>query len=294
MSAPSEQATRVQVSDAIPHGDRIVDVLLHASVLDGIVAALKVLTVTILLDLAVTPAVAVGGLVGFAIYASNKLVDDEDEINAPERAAFVDAYRRELAVATAAAVVLALALAATAGTLAFALTVLPGVAAIAYSVELPLTDDRLKDVLGVNNLLVSVSWALPVVALPIVWADGSVTPTAAIVFAFYLAQTVVAFEVRNVRDVPGDRDEGVATVPVVFGIQATRTLLYTIDAVAIACYVAAATTGLLHTAVAGAFVLATLGSIAVTTLVSPTSNGRTCRLRDGNYALVFLVVLVAV
>lgn len=294
MSSANERILDIHSTWDRPHPESVFATLVHASIVDGAVAAIKVLTVVYLLDLAFTPAVAVGGLVAFAIYASNKLVDDEDEINAPKRAAFVARYRTPLAVATGVGIVLALALAATAGPIAFSLTVLPGVAAVAYSVDVPVFERRLKDVLVLNNLVVSVSWALPVVALPIVWANGHLTPLAAVVFLFYFAQTLVAFEVRNVRDVAGDRTEGVDTIPVVYGVDNTRLILYGIDLLAISLYVTAATTGILPLAVAAVFVLASLVSMLVTRFVDRGyDDGRICLLRDANYALVFVVVALA-
>lgn len=294
MSSANERITDIQPTLSLPAPGSVFAALVHTSVLDGAVAAIKVLTVISLLDLTLTPAVAVGGLVAFAIYASNKLVDDEDEINAPQRAAFVSRYRKPLAAATGLAIVIALVLSATAGALALSLTILPAVAAVAYSVELPAIEARLKDVLVLNNLVVSLAWALPVVALPIVWANGQLTPLAAIAFVFYFAQTVVAFEVRNVRDVAGDREEGVATVPVVFGVRDTRMILYGIDLTAISVYIAGASTGVLPPLVAGVFVLASTVSMVVTRYVDRGyDDSRICLLRDANYALVFVVVALA-
>jgi 4-hydroxybenzoate polyprenyltransferase len=291
MSSARERVQTGGATGTIPAVESVLGAIVHASVLDAIVAAAKVLTVTLLLDIAATPAIAVGALTAFGIYASNKLVDDEDAVNAPDRARFVDRYRREMTVATAAAIVLGLALAATAGPVALALTLLPGVAAVAYSVSLPVTDRRLKDVLGVSTLLVSVAWALPTVALPIVWANGTFTSTAGVAFTFYVAQTAVAFEVRNVRDIDGDRAEGVDTVPVVFGVPATRRLLYALDASAIALYAAATAAGVLPVPVGVVFGVATVVSIGVTASVDRGhDDARICLLRDANYGLVLLVV----
>ncbi|NHN41003.1 UbiA family prenyltransferase [Halorubellus sp. JP-L1] len=294
MSSARERVQQVGPTLDLPTVESVGRALVHASVVDAAVGAAKVLTVVLLLEIPLTPAVAVGGLSTFAIYASNKLVDDEDAVNAPERAQFVARYRRELTVATAGAVALALALSATAGPLAFALTALPGVAAVAYSVDLPLVERRLKDVLGVSTLLVAGSWALPVVALPVVWVDATFTATAGITFAFYLAQTAVAFEVRNVRDVAGDRAEGVDTVPVVFGVPTTRRLLYAVDVAAIGLYAAGTAAGVLPVAVGAVFAFATVVSIGVTASVDRGyDDARICLLRDANYGLVLLVVALA-
>ncbi|WP_323677058.1 UbiA family prenyltransferase [Halorubellus sp. PRR65] len=294
MSSASERVEQVRPGIDLSSARDAASAFVHASVVDAAVAAAKVLTVVLLLDLGVTPAVAVGGLLAFAIYASNKLVDAEDEVNAPARARFVARYRRELVAATAGATVLALALAASAGPVALALTLLPALAAVTYSVRLPVVDRRLKDVLGVSTLLVAVSWALPTVALPVVWVGHAFTATAGVAFAFYLVQTAVAFEVRNVRDVAGDRAEGVRTLPVVFGTAATRRFLYAVDATALALYAAATATGVLPPAVGAVFGVATVASICVTRCVGTGRNdARVCLLRDANYGLVLLVVAVA-
>jgi len=303
MSPASERSRRVDQRIHLPSANDLFAALVHASVLDGLVGAAKVLTVTVLLGAEVTAAVPVLGLVAFSIYGSNKLVDDEDAVNAPERAAFVAAHREALLAATVIGYVLALALALARDPVAFALVAFPGVAAVAYSVELPIAGGRrLKDVLGLNNLLVSVAWALPVVGIPLVWADHAVTATAGVAFAFYLVQTTVAFEVRNVRDVAGDRAEGVRTVPVVFGVPATRYLLYGVDASALALYAAATAAGVLALPVGVVFAAATASSVAITALVDRDiddvgleglDDGRLCLLRDANYGLVLAVVALA-
>lgn len=305
MSSASERSRVVDQSIESPNASEVLAALVHASVLDGVVGAVKVLTVTLLVGAEVSAAVPVLGLVAFAVYGSNKLVDDEDELNAPERAAFVAAHRETLLAATVLAYVVALGVALARGPVACALVAFPGVAAVAYSVDLPVTGGRrLKDVLGANNALVSVAWALPVVALPLVWRGHAVTPLAVVAFAFYLLQTAVAFEVRNVRDVAGDRAEGVRTLPVVFGVRATRRVLYGLDATALALYAGATAAGVLSVPVGAAFAAVTLGSIGITTLVARDASDRDanapdrdddrlCLLRDANYALVLAVVAVA-
>ncbi|WP_256299666.1 UbiA family prenyltransferase [Haloarchaeobius salinus] len=269
----------------------------YASILDGLVAATKVVVVSLLLSLPLTTAVLLAGLVTFSVYGSNKLVDAEDEVNCPGRASFVARNREALLVGTLGAYVLALGLAALEGLDSFLLTLVPAAAAVLYSTPwLPVDGGtRLKDVLVVNTVLVAGSWAAYVAFIPVAYADAPVTPAALTVCAFFFLQTVVAGEVLNARDVAGDRAEGVSTMATVFGIRHTQFVLYALDVVTLALLVWAATTGVLSVPLALALVPAVGYSLLVTALVGrDVDRGRLGTCRDCQYLLMLCCVLVAV
>lgn len=277
--------------------ERAFGVAKHASVLDGLVAATKVVVVSLLLSLPASTAVLLAGLVTFSVYGSNKLVDAEDEVNCPDRASFVARNREALLVGTLGAYVLALGLAALEGLDSFLLTLVPALAAVLYSTPwLPVGGGtRVKDVLVVNTVLVAGAWAVYVAFIPVAYVDASVTPAAVVVCVFFFLQTVVAGEVLNARDVAGDRAEGVDTMATVFGIQRTQQVLYALDLGALALLGWAATTGVLALPLVLGLVPAVGYSLLVTALVDRDVDlGRLGTCRDCQYLLMLCCVLVAV
>jgi len=292
----SEQHT-YRLPDPTVAVERSFGVAKHASIIDGLVAATKVVVVSLLLSLPLSPAVLLAALVTFSVYGSNKLVDDEDEVNCPDRAAFVARHREFLLAGTLGAYVLALAFAALEGLDSFVLTLVPAAAAVLYSTPwLPVGGGtRVKDILGLNTVLVAAAWAVYVTFIPVTFVDAAVTPAAVLVCAFFFLQTVVAGEVLNARDVAGDRAEGVSTLATVFGVRRTQFLLYGLDGVTLALLGAGAATGVLADAAVVALVPAVAYSLVVTALVGrdvDLSRLGTCR--DCQYPLMLVCVLVPV
>jgi 4-hydroxybenzoate polyprenyltransferase len=277
--------------------ERAFGVAKHASVVDGLVAATKVVVVSLLLSLPLTTAVLLAGLVTFSVYGSNKLVDAEDAVNCPDRASFVARNRDVLLFGTLGAYVLALALAALEGLDSFLLTLVPAAAAVLYSTPwLPYDGGtRVKDLLVANTVLVAGSWAVYVAFIPVTYADAAVSVSAVAVCTFFFLQTVVAGEVLNARDVVGDRAEGVRTMATVFGVRRTQWALYALDGLSLVLLAWAATAGILAVPLAIALVPAVGYSVLVTALVGRGVDlGRLGTCRDCQYALMLCCVLVVV
>lgn len=288
---------RYRLPDPTAVAERGFAVARHASLLDGLVAATKVVVVSILLSLPTSAAALLAGLVTFSVYGSNKLVDDEDEVNCPDRAAFVARHRRVLLAGTLGAYVLALVLAVLEGLDSFLLTLVPAAAAVLYSTGwLPVAGGtRLKDVLVVNTVLVAGAWAVYVAFIPVAFVDAPLTPAAVVVCVFFFLQTVVAGEVLNARDVEGDRAEGVATMATVFGIRRTQYVLYALDAVTLGLLAWAGLTGLLADVHVVALLPAVAYSLLVTALVGRDVDlGRLGTCRDCQYAIMLGCLLLVV
>ncbi|WP_396610581.1 UbiA family prenyltransferase [Haloferax sp. S1W] len=248
----------------------------YSSAYLAVIAVVQVLLVTTALSLDTLVAPAVVGLVTFAVYVGDRIADaDTDAATNPERTAFIKRYERLLQHAVSLSYGLAIALAALGGPLALAITLLPGLFWVLYASDwLPsLTSHfrRLKDVLLVNTVVVSLAWALTLTALPLAFADATFTPAAAILFIYYFLGIFVNVEIPNVRDAAGDSAIGVKTLPVVLGVHRTRYVLYGIDALTASILVAAALTGLLDPVVAGALLVGLAFSLTVTSLVGRTT-----------------------
>jgi len=207
------------------------NLFLYSSVYLAVIAMAEVALVSELLDLPLTPAPIVAGLLTFAVYGNDRLADLEtDAKTAPARTAFVRRYQDAFYVFGAIAYGLAVALSVLGGPLSFGLSLLPGVFWILYACDwipsLPSGTRRLKDVFLLNSTLVAVAWALVIVYLPLTYAGAPASPTVGVIFLFFVLATFVNTEIPNVRDKEGDSEIGVRTLPVVVGVRWTKNILY--------------------------------------------------------------------
>lgn len=278
-------------SHAIGHGFRgrlpsaalVASLANHLSVVQSVVAAAKVAFAMWLLSLPTSIAPIAVGLVTFAVYNGNNLTDlDEDAVNSPRCAAFVERHSWALAGVCAVAGTVALGLAGIAGgPLAVAVVLVPVVTGVAYSV--PIAGWRLKDVFAVNTILVAGAWAVTVTYLPVAISNDPVPLVHTIpVLAILFLRTLISVEVFNVRDVAGDRESGVSTLPATVGLDATRHVLIFVDGVALAIAVGAA--DVLPPLALVALFPVTLFSMGLAALLDRSRDLRLCCLaKDGEY-----------
>lgn len=277
--------------------ERAGNALVYSSAYLAFVAVAEIAIVMALLSLPPSPAPIVVGLVTFAVYTGDRLADaDTDAISNPEQAAFVRRHEDVLYVLVALAYGLAVALSVLGGPIALGITLLPGAFWVLYASdwvpEIGLHVQRLKDVFIVNSAVVALAWAVTLTFLPLAYANGAVTPTIGVVFAYFFLRSFVDTEIPNVRDVEGDRAIGVATLPVVFGVPRTRRALYCVDVCTIAIVAGAALAGYLAVAPAIAL-LAGLGySLGVISFVGRSENEEHLAIAaECEYVLVGLALL---
>jgi 4-hydroxybenzoate polyprenyltransferase len=133
---------------------------------------------------------------------------------------------------------------------------------------------RLKEVPVVNSLLVAVAWALPVVLVPIGFADATVTPAAGFLVLYFTFATFVSTEVSNVRDIESDRAAGVSTLPTALGLSRTRVALYGLSACTLAILAVGVGWGALGVFQAGVLSLGVASLVMVVSLFGRISNER--------------------
>ena len=152
------------------------------------------------------------------VYSFNRFTDlAEDEQNVPRRANFIERHGRALL-----AVGLVLYLAAT---VVAVIQNVPGapamgiplLVAVLYSVV------GLKRVLLVKNLLVGLSWGLIPLGVG-VYYEALWTTDVLFMCAFVTTVLTIAAVVFDIKDIEGDRAEGIRTLPVVVGPRVTRHL----------------------------------------------------------------------
>ena len=191
--------------------------LVHSNVFIAVAATSWVGITVMLVGLPLDPLPpAIVFAVTLFVYSFNRFTDiDEDEYNLPGRVAFTRRYGRFLLAA---------------GTLAYAATVVVAVALDVPRAEFlaaPLVVAVLYYVVGlkrlllVKNLLVGVSWGAIPLGTGIYY--GVASDVEIVVLAGYVtAMLTVAAVVFDVKDIEGDRLEGIRTIPQVVGVQATR------------------------------------------------------------------------
>ncbi|SHG69078.1 UbiA family prenyltransferase [Halobaculum gomorrense] len=253
-------------------GERAGTALVYSSAYLAAIATVEVAIAMALLSLSPNPAPVVVGLVTFAVYTNDRVADaDTDAVSDPERAAFVRRHRDALYLLASIAYGLAVAISVLGGPVALAVTLLPGVFWVAYAADwIPNVSPhvrRLKEVLVVNSLVVALAWATTLTALPVAFTDAAITPGTAVVFAYFLLRSFVDTEIPNVGDIEADRAIGVATLPVAFGVPATRRALYAVDLLTVVLVAAAVVTGVLATGPAVALGAGVAYSLVVTGLL---------------------------
>jgi 4-hydroxybenzoate polyprenyltransferase len=203
------------------------------------------------------PVIAIALLVPFSVYNMNRKTDEEeDSVNHPNRFRFTKRFMKPLEYAAYTAYALAVLIALPFGMIAVLLTLVPLLAGVLYSVPiLPkrVGYRRLKEIPVMKNLVVCSSWGAIPVLLPCVATGAPVTLATALCFVFFFSYVFIASAMPDMRDTEGDALSGVRTIPVLIGIEKTRTLLgimngattLVVVAIGIIAVFPAVTTGLL-------------------------------------------------
>ncbi|MCX2819550.1 UbiA family prenyltransferase [Haladaptatus sp. F3-133] len=194
-----------------------VELLVHSNVFISLSATSVAVTTVLLADLRPDP---VPLFIVFAatlfVYSFNRITDiSEDEENVPRRANFTRRYGRALFAVGVVLYLTALVLAFVFDLPGATFVALPVVVGIVYSVG------RAKRVLLVKNLIVGFAWG----AIPLgVGVYYGVLFDAEVLFlsVFFGVTLTVAAALFDIKDIEGDRQEGIRTVPNVYGSHATR------------------------------------------------------------------------
>ena len=165
-------------------------------------------------------------LMTFFIYGLNKLTDiNEDAINTPERAKLIKKIEPIFKFSLVSSFILALLLSSLANFLALPILLFPLVSGTLYSVKFFPNLPRLKDILGVKNIIIALAWAICSTLLPAIFLPEKRYIAIIAVFYLFFLKGFINAVLFDIRDIEGDRISGVRTIPVVFGRQKTKNLL---------------------------------------------------------------------
>ena len=169
-------------------------------------------------------------LVVFSVYSLNKFTDtDEDEINMPERIRFISHRKNVVLLSALSAYVLSIILTFLVKPSAVPIVFIPLITNAVYGSKLMPWIPRFKDIPVMKNVFVALSWALVVVLLPAVGTIDPLNRIEIIVFYFVLVKCFINTVLFDLRDVNGDLEMGIETMPVILGVRKTLDVLLVIN-----------------------------------------------------------------
>lgn len=212
----------------------LVHVLIFSSVFVGLICAAMTYISCFIQNLPCSiPILAIPFLVTFSVYNLNRRTDeDEDSINREDRYSFTKRYERPLFIGALAAYALAGILAACSGVLSIIITAIPLTSGVMYSIRLlpgRFRYRRLKDIPGIKNIVVSGSWVFFAALLPLTMNGSSPNFRTLIALLSFFGWAFCASIIPDMRDREGDARTGIHTLPVIFGEEKTRDILYRVN-----------------------------------------------------------------
>ncbi|WP_254523926.1 UbiA family prenyltransferase [Natrinema caseinilyticum] len=191
--------------------------LVHSNLFISLATVSVVVTTVLLVDL---PLEALPLFIVFAVtmfvYTVNRFTDlEEDEQNVPRRAAFTKRYGRLWLAFGVGLYVIAIGVAVALGLPGAGYMLLPLAVALLYSVG------GVKHIFLVKNIVVGLAWgAIPLGVGYYYGALGSIGIR--FLFAYVTVMITIAAVVFDVKDIEGDREAGIPTVPNLYGPRVTR------------------------------------------------------------------------
>jgi 4-hydroxybenzoate polyprenyltransferase len=164
-------------------------------------------------------------LMTFGVYNLNKLTDlGEDAINTPERVRFLAGRRTQMLYISLGAYAISAIIAFHNLPTTLPVVFIPLAANALYSSKLLPGIPRLKDIPVMKNVIVALSWALVCTLMPALQMNEPIRAAVLVVY-FMVARVFVNTVVFDIRDVDGDRANGVRTIPVILGQRKTTAIL---------------------------------------------------------------------
>ena len=165
-------------------------------------------------------------LVIFAVYCMNNLTDkEEDEVNSPEKASFVNSNEKTLIFAVGSSYIIAIILGLLDSFYAVIILLVPLFAGVVYSIKVSSKLPRLKDIFAVKNIIIALSWAVVTTFIPAINAPNVSWAFIIPIFYFFFVKSFVNSVVCDIRDIEGDTANGIRTIPVGIGKEKTKKIL---------------------------------------------------------------------
>lgn len=206
--------------------DKFVSFLISTSLFLAISGSFKILFSGLLFNMFAFNVVLITFLTIFSTYGLNKLTDiNEDAINNPERANTIKKMRTVFKFSIALSFMLSLILGFLENIMTLPVILFPLFLGALYSLKLNSKLPRLKDITGVKNITIALSWSAGTTFLPVIYLSEKRILLIILVFYFFLLKSCINSIIFDVRDIEGDRKSNIITIPVLLGKDRTRILL---------------------------------------------------------------------
>ncbi|ELZ02001.1 UbiA family prenyltransferase [Natrialba asiatica] len=237
-SAPANGIERWRSSIA-----RALELLVHSNLFISLATMSVVLTTMLLAGLPVDPLpLFFVFAVTMFVYTINRLTDlAEDETNVPRRAALTRQYGHLWLAAGTCLYLVAIAIAVFLGVPGAGYMLIPLVVALLYSTV------GIKQLFLVKNCFVGLAWGLLPAGAGYYYRELWTTDVLFLV-GYVAAMITIAAVIFDIKDIEGDREEGIATVPNVFGPRRTRIVTQSANVAVAVAVIALVASGVLSSA----------------------------------------------
>jgi 4-hydroxybenzoate polyprenyltransferase len=226
---------------------KFISFLISTSLFLAINGALKLLFSCLLFNTFALNIILAILLITYSVYGLNKLTDiKEDTINAPERAGHIKKIEPIFKLSLVLSLILSLFLGFLVNVLTLPILLFPLFSGTLYSVKFSKNLPRLKDILGVKNITIALTWAVTMALLPTFCLVEKDIISIITIFYFFFLKSLINTILFDVRDIEGDRTSGVRTIPVVFGRKKTKNLLLILNSTLIPWLAFSYRSGLFH------------------------------------------------
>jgi 4-hydroxybenzoate polyprenyltransferase len=174
-------------------------------------------------------------VIAFAVYTIDKavLLDPvSDGANDPARTSFLVRWRAALIAAAAGGMALGAWASGRQSLLCLTLFLLPIPVGLLYAIRILPAGwryRRIKDVTGGKSAAVALTWGVMAGLLPLIYTGAGDDGAALVAYAYVALRMFVNTVFFDVGDLAGDRAAGTITIPVRFGLVATRRMLHAVN-----------------------------------------------------------------
>lgn len=178
--------TNIQLKKITSISDYFIKFLISTSLFLAIGGFFKVIFVGLFYNIFALNSAILTFLITFGVYGLNKLTDlKEDAINTPERANIIGKIESYLKFFVVISFVLSLLFGFFENIMTLPILIFPLFLGTLYSVKLSNNLPRLKDITGVKNITIALSWAIVTTLLPVIYLSEKKIVLIMLIFIFF-------------------------------------------------------------------------------------------------------------
>lgn len=162
----------------------------------------------------------------FAVYSTNNLIEkDDDKIDYPQKAIFIKKNQKSISIAVIISYTAAIIIGALVNIIIslFLFSIL--LIGLIYSIKIFHWFSRLKDIVGIKSLTVALTWATSLTFIPSLGLKNLSLITSISIFYFFFVKCFITTILADIRDIKGDKKNGIKTIPIVIGKTQIQILL---------------------------------------------------------------------